>query len=307
MTATSIVTAVKNNLFPNILQAERTSGSTKYRKAFLHVANSENLSFISPKIFVYKPTAGDDHTVIFLGTQVDTQATMSAPSQVYGAGKLNSDAIAGATSISVLVENWAVSPIFAVGMTIRITNMADISSGTGTAELLTIAPSGVSAAGNVITLTLTTPLANPYSATDSYVASVISTSDVVAASTVPVVSGGGAYNNSTYPILGDNIGSIQQDWTVTFTSASQYNIVGNTIGSLGTFNTTSDAVPNNPAFSRPYFTINRLGWSGTVLGTSMTFTTTPASIPIWYKRVVPAGAASISVNGVYVGFSGESA
>lgn len=306
MTATAILSAVKNNLFPDIPQAERTAGSTKYRKAFIHVANDDDLALIAAKVFVLQPTPGDDHIVIFPGTQTNTQAAIGSPAQVYGAGKLNADAIFGATTLAVLVEDWASSPIFAAGMTIRVSNRATVDAITGTDEYATIAVGGVSAAGNVITLTLTAGLANGYSATNTYVSSVIEAGDIQATATSPVVAGGGSYDSGTYPILPDSIGSIQQNWTLTFTSASQFTIVGDTLGSLGTFNVTSDAAPSNPAFSRPYFTLNRLGWTSPQTGTTATFTTAPASIPLWYRRITPAGANSLSADKVIVGIDGES-
>lgn len=306
MTATAIVSGVKNNLFPDVPQSERTAGSTKYRKAFIHVANDDDLALIAGKVFVTAPTPGDDHVVIFPGTQTGTQSGIGSPPQLYGAGKLNVDAIAAATSVDVLVEDWATSPIFAAGMTIRISNKATVNDVGGTEEYRVIDAGGVSVSGNVITLTLTAALTYGYSATNTNVSSVILAGDVEATVTTPIVSGGGSYDHATYPVLPDSIGSIQQNWTCTFTSASQFTIVGDTVGSLGTFNVTSDAAPNNPSFSKPYFTINRFGWVTPQTGTTMTFTTTPASIPVWYKRIVPAGAASLSGDKVIVGVDGES-
>lgn len=305
MTPTAIVSGVKNNLFPDVPQAERTAGGTKYRKAFIHVANDDDLTLIGAKVFVLFPTPGDDHVVIFPGTQTDTQSGV-APAQVFGAGNLNADVSAGATSLSVLVEDWAASAIFAAGMTVRVSNKASVSDVSGTEEYAVIAAGGVSVAGNVITLTLESPLANGYAAANSYVSSVITHGDTKATVGSIVVSGGGAYDAGTYPILPDGIGSVEQNWTCTFTSSSQFTIVGDTLGSLGTFNVTSDAAPNNPNFSKPYFTISRFGWSGTVVGTQMTFSTSPASIPVWYKRIVPPGAASLSGDKVIVGVDGES-
>jgi len=307
MTATAIVSAVKNNLFPDVPQAERTAGSTKYRKAFIQVANDDDLTLIAAKVFVLQPTPGDDFVTIFPGTQTDTQSGIGTPAQLYGAGKLNADVSAAAVTVTVLVEDWALAPIFAAGMTVRVSNKTSVSDAVGTEEYRVIDTGGVSAAGNVITLTFTTGLAYGYSATNTYVSSVLSAGDVVATATTPIVAGGGSYNSGTYPIVIDNIGGIQQNWTCTFSSASVFTITGDTVGSLGTFNVTSDAAPNNPALSKPYFTINRLGWSSPVTGTTMTFTTTPASIPVWYKRVVPAGAASLSGDKVILGVDGESA
>lgn len=307
MTPTVITSGVKNNLFPDVPQAERTAGSTKYRKAFIHVANDDDLTLIAGKVFVLQPTPGDDFVTIFPGTTTDTQSGIGTPAQLYGAGKLNADALAAATSVAVLVESWPLAPIFAAGMTIRISNKADVNDISGTEEYATIAAAGVSAAGNVITLTLTAGLTYAYSGTNSYVSSVINTGDVTATATIPVVSGGGSYDSGTYPIDPDNIGSIAQNWTLTFSSASQFTATGDTLGSLGTFNVTSDAAPNNPAYSKPYFTVNRLGWSSPQAGTTMTFSTSPAAVPIWYKRVVPAGAASLSGDKVIVAVDGESA
>lgn len=42
-------------------------------------------------------------------------------------------------------------------------------------------------------------------------------------------------------------------------------------------------------------------------GDTIAFTTQPAAIALWYKRVVPAGASSFSGNQVIVGIDCESA
>lgn len=309
MTATAIASGVKNNLFPDVPQSERTAGSTKYRKAFIHVANDDDLELISPKVFILQPTPGDDFVTIFPGTQTDTQSGIGTPAQLFGAGKLNANVSAGATSIAVLVEDWVNAPIFAANLTVRISNKATVDAVTGTEEYRTIAVGGVSAVGNVVTLTLTEALTNGYSTTNTYVSSVITSAGCKATVTTPSVSGGGSYDHATYPVLPDSIGSIEQNWTITFTSASEFTITGNTVGTVGTFNKTNTVQPANTSMSnKPYFTIPALGWgAGVTTGTTMTFTTSPASIPIWYKRVVPAGANSLSGDKVIVGIDGESA
>ena len=43
---------VKNNVWPDVPQAERAAGSIKYRKTFIHVANDADLALIDPKVFV---------------------------------------------------------------------------------------------------------------------------------------------------------------------------------------------------------------------------------------------------------------
>lgn len=307
MTATAITSGVKNNLFPDVNQAERTAGVTRYRKSFIHVANDDDLALIAPKIFVLQPTPGDDNVAIFIGTQTDQQSGIGSP-QLYGAGNLNADVSVGATTVTVLVEDWANTPIFADGMAVRITNKQTVDDVSGTVEYHTIATGGVGVAGNVITLTLAgAGLTYGYSASNSFVSSCIEPGDVEGIASAPVVVNGGSYDDSTYPILPDWLGTIEQSWTGTFTSSSAVTIVGDTVGSLGSFNITNDIAPNNPDFSKPYFFINRLGWNSPVAGTEITFTTSPAAYGLWYKQLVPAGAASLSGNKVVVGIDGESA
>ena len=38
MTSAAVVSSVKNNLFPDVTQAQRLAGAEHYRKVFLHVA-----------------------------------------------------------------------------------------------------------------------------------------------------------------------------------------------------------------------------------------------------------------------------
>jgi hypothetical protein len=196
--------------------------------------------------------------------------------------------------------------IFRDGLTIRISNKLTVD-GAGQEEYHVIDTAGVSWLGNVATIDLVGTLAAGYSASNTYVSSVIEVGDTVATSTNPIVSGGGSYDFATYPIDPDNIGSIEQNWTLTFTSTTQFNIVGDTLGNIGTGTVSSLVAPNNPNFTKPYFSINQLGWAGTQIGTTVTFTTHPAAMPIWYKRIVPAGAASLSGDKVIVAVDGESA
>jgi len=61
-------------------------------------------------------------------------------------------------------------------------------------------------------------------------------------------------------------------------------------------------------FTKPYFTIPAAAWGGTwANGETVTFITHPASIPIWEKRVIPAGANSLAGNKRIIVVRGESA
>lgn len=308
MSATQIISGVKNSLFPSAPQAERTAGSTKYRKAFIHVANNDTLGLIAAKIFVTRPTPGDDRVTIFPGTQTDTQAAITGSEQQYGAGTLNANASIGATTCQVLVEA-AADGLFKTGMTVRISDKTSVDAGPGNEQFLTLS-ANATYAGNVATLTFTsTPLAyNFLAATPTYVSSCL-TSALVQASVTDwaETSGAGTYNEATYPVAPHGIGSIEQLWTLTFTSSTAFNISGDTLGVIGTGNITTDTLPNNPAHSKPYFTMQSEGFGGTwAVGNTIQFRTHPAGFPIWYKRVIPAGAASLGSNRVIVGVDGES-
>lgn len=307
ITPTAIPSGVKNNLFPNVPQAERLAGSTKYRKAFIHVSNDESLALIAPKVYVMAPTPGDDRVTIFAGTHTNTQSGITGSEQQYGAGTLNVDVSLNDTTCQVLVEN-AADDIFKSGMTVRISDRQTVD-GIGNEQFLTLA-SDATYVGNVATLTFTTtPLAyNFQTASPTYVSSVHTPADCQASvSDFSITSAGGTFDIDNHPIQPHGIGSIEQLWTLTFTSSTTFIASGDTVGGVGVGTIGTDFVPANSAFSKPYFTLPSAGFSGTFAnGNTIQFRTHPAAIPIWYKRTVPPGANSISSNKVVVGADGES-
>ena len=107
---------------------------------------------------------------------------------------------------------------------------------------------------------------------------------------------------------GNTIGTVEQTWTLTFTDATNYTVVGDTLGSVGSGTTAADFAPSNPAVSKPYFTLESAGWGGTwAAAQTIVFQTHPNAIPIWETRVVPAGAGSQAGNGITAVFEGETA
>lgn len=305
ITATAIPNSVKNNMFPDISQSERANGLTRYRKTAIHVANDSDLALLNAKVFVETVTPGEDYVTFFPAEGIDTQADIVGDEREYGGGRLNASVAIGATSIQVMVENGAI-PIFQDGDLIRISNKATVSSETGTTEYATVT-GAPSVNGDVVTLTLTEGVANGYSNANTRVASVyIAPARIEAEATAPVVTSatGGAYSGS---VQADGIGSIAEDWTLTFTSPTAFIISGATKGQVGTGSTLSTTSPANPNFSKPYWTLSPAGFSGTfAINDTITFTTTPAHLPLWYKQVVPAGSASITGNNFILGVEAES-
>ena len=296
---------VKNNVWPDVAQSERTAGSTKYRKVFCHVANDDDITLTDVKLFVENYTPGEDSITIFAATQEDTQASVTGSERQYGAGQLDATVSAGVTSIDVLTEGVALG-VFVNGDTIRISDKTDIDAA-GSAEYLTI-NAAVTYSGDVATISFTPALSNGYAAAATRVASILDHADVVASVSAWVESsvGSGTYDETTYPLVMDHIGSVRQAWTLTFTSATAFGVVGDTLGSVGTGDTSGpDFSPNNPVRSNPYFTLAFAGWAGTwANGDTITFTTDAAAAVAWEKRIIPAGAASLSGNSAVLAIDG---
>lgn len=301
-----IADGIKNNIFPDVPQAERMAGSLKYRKVFIKFANPDNLLAIAPKLFVETQTPAADTVVIFPGSFTDTQALITGNERVYGSGKTQSAVAANATSLDVMTEGVNFN-IFRNGDLIRISDKTSVSDTAGAEEFATI--SGVPTyIGDLAHLSLTAPLSNHFEA-GAKVASCYQPGDLKATSTAPVTTSlAGTFNQATYPVSVDHIGGITQNWLLTFVSATSFNVTGDTLGAIGSGTINTEFAPANPDFSRPYFTLDFRAFGGTfVAGDTLAFTTQPAAIPLWYKRVVPAGAASYSGNQVIVGVDCESA
>jgi hypothetical protein len=309
------VSGAKNNIFPDVPQAERTAGSfngtAKYRKMFILVNNGEadgngnlGLSLIAPKLFIETRTPGQDAVNIFLGDQTDIQSGVTGSENLYGMGELTNTVSGGATSIVVTVENWTDLPIFRNGEKIRISNKTSIIDGGGTEEyhIINGAPSP---SGNQITIALTGVLANGYSAgSATKISSIIEPGDVDC--TVDGFSNNGSGTFVVAGITTDAIGTIEEDWILTFDTPTTYTVRDSAAASVGSGNVGSDFTPSNPN-AGTYFTLLSANFGGAFVGAeTIDFSTHPAAIPVWYRRDVPAGASSLSGNSVIVALDGES-
>ena len=304
MSSNELTSGVRNNLFPNVTEAERTSGVTRWRKMFAKVANDDDLTLMNTYVHLTHTTAADDYVSIVEGTASNIYSDLSSPRE-YGVGVLASNITASDTSCTVTIENTALS----VFNTASADNIIWVGDGTNN-EYFTSVTAGKS--GTTITLTLNAgdSFANSYTAaTPTYVASCIDVGDIeCAVSSWTETSTSGTYNESTYPLEMDNIGTVYDTWTLTFSSATNFSVSGTNTGSVGSGNISGSFAPNNADFTKPYFTINASGWGGTwASGETITFTTSPASQGIWIKKVVPAASSSYSGNSFTIRTIGESA
>lgn len=307
MSSVLLGSGVKNAWFPDVPESERAAGSTKYRKAFWKAANAANIAAVNPRFFVETRTPGADALLFFPGTQTDTEADLTGTERLYGAGVLNAAVTAGATSIQVLVEDAAFN-IFRAGDEIRLSSKTSVDDSTNPEEFLIIDTGGVSYAGNVATLQLTTAVANSYSTPSAAkVASCYKPATLRAtADNFAKSSTNGTYN-LTYAPIGYAIGGIEETWTLTFTSATAFTITGASVGSVGSSTTSSTVQPNNAAFSSPYFQIPAGFFTGTwATGDTFTFQTHPAARALWVKRVVPPACPLLGSNSGWIALRCES-
>ncbi len=307
MSSNIIPTGVTGNIFPDVPQAERTAGSTKFRKCFYKNTNAANLPLLNSRLFLENYTQGDDAVYMHVGSQTNLQSDLTGSEKLYGCGKLDASVSAGATSMTVLIEN-ASTQFFQNGDVVRISDRATID-GAGNEEFVTLS-GAPSIAGSIVTLNFTPALVNGYTAAASRVSNVYAGGDLipVADSFVASTVGSGDYDEVASPPTLYNNGAVFDEWTLTFTSSTAFTAAGTREGALAAGSILSDYSPTNPATGLPFFTLLSAGFTGAwTAGDTLTFRTFPAAVPLWFKRVVPASAGAIAGNRFVVGIDGETA
>jgi hypothetical protein len=296
-----IATGVKNNLFPDPSQAERASGKTRLRKVFCAVENAENLALTNAAAHLTRTTGADDFVTLFLAGQRETQAEIGAPRE-YGAAVLAAPVTAGDTSMQVTLED-ADLDVFQDGDSIWI------GDGSNEEYFHDVTISG-SAPDLTVTLAAGDQFANSFATSGAFVASLLPHPDTdleSGASDWIESSSAGTYDEGSHPLELENIGSVEDDWTLTFTTASAFVVEGVYSGALASGAIGADYAPANPE-GGAFFTLRASGWAGTwAPGDTITFGTHPAAWPVWLKQVVPEGAASASSAGTGLRLRGESA
>jgi hypothetical protein len=254
-------------------------------------------------------TPADDYIIMFPGTQTDTQATFESYSgKIYGCAVLDADITAGGSTFSVKLEDASIPGIFSDGDTIRLTNMADPESSTGTEEILTVSGTPT-LSGLTLTITVVETIANDYTAASGGRAmSMYASGDIVAkAGALVITSAAGTYDEGAYPPIMDNVASVHDSFTFTFTDATHFTCVGTYEGNIGSGDTGTDFSPVNSDFTKPFFTLESAGWGGTwASGDTLVLPSDPAATAFVLKRVVPAGTPSLSGNLNTTAISGES-
>jgi hypothetical protein len=162
-------------------------------------------------------------------------------------------------------------------------------------------------ATNDVIVELAAQVAGSYDIADTFVAGCVSQAELSPEVTSGVVtSASGTFDDTTNPLTLSNKGTEQDDFTLTFLTGSTFSCAGIKSGSVGSGSTGSNFAPNNPESGTPYFTVLSAVWGGTWLeGDTVTFTTSPAALPIWWKEDVPAGTGAEPDNLTVAGWYAE--
>ncbi len=314
MSVNQVTSGVVNNVWPHVPRAERLAGAILHRKLFDKAADDTDGTLLAAQKWIDRPTLGEDLIVAFAATQTDTQADITGNERKYGAAYIKTDIAAGVSTFVVTVEAAALASgtdaIFQDGDPIRLTDKLTPDAVAGNEEFLTI--SGVpTVVGLDVTITVAEVIANAYAVIDeARVMSIMDKGDIACSVDTFVVTsaGDGAYDDTTYPVTCDNIGTVEDAITLEFTDATHFTVTGSSGIGYGSGDTATDFIPSNPDFTKPYFTLEFAGFSGVfAAGDTITWNIHPAAFAYWLRRTVPAGCASLANNKLTAVTAGESA
>lgn len=91
----------------------------------------------------------------------------------------------------------------------------------------------------------------------------------------------------------ENASCIQERWAFIFTSATDFNLVGEHVGQIASGNTSVDFAPINPITLDPYLTVPSAGWGGgQSAGNVLRVNTYAATVPPWIIQAINQGDAT---------------
>ena len=170
-------------------------------------------------------------------------------------------------------------------------------------------------------ITLTKPVTHNYDADNSIVGSALVVGDMFSRYAAKFVQGvwnsvwadtatGGSvtpnYNDALYPITVTNKGAIQERWALVFTDATNFRIIGEVSGQIGTGSVNADCSPMNPITNAPYFSVKKEGWgAGWVSGNVLRFNTIAAMYPLWCIRTVKQSEPTVLSDNFQIMYRGD--
>lgn len=318
--ADEIVSGVVNNVWPHVPKAERTAGAFLYRKIFTAADDASNGTLMAAQEMIDRPTLGGDMIVAFVGTATDTQGdipgsdTGADTKRKYGAAYIKNALTAGNSTITVTVEHTkfasGAEAIFQAGDTIQLKDKLtpDAVSGNEEEHVIDTIDSVI---GLDVTFTVVGTFANDYAVDgNSRCVSLIDYGDVACSTENYVVTAAGdyAYDSSTYPVITDNIGTVEDFLTLEWQDANNFTVIGSSGINYGSGTYGADFAPVNPdKDGKLYFKIEAAGHSGTPqAGDTVTLDIHEAKYATWYRREVPVDCPSLANNKLTAVTMGES-
>ncbi|MBV6340175.1 hypothetical protein [Candidatus Magnetobacterium casense] len=152
--------------------------------------------------------------------------------------------------------------------------------------------------GNTATIKTVEQVANNYATANTYVAMCLDLGDIVTSlSNKVLASAGGSFNETNVTL--NNAGTVEDTFTLTFTSGSAFTCSGVLEGAVGSGTTGGTFAPTNANVAAAYFSISSSAFSGVfITGDTVQFKTHPAAAPMWFKEVVPSDTGAFSENGL---------
>lgn len=294
--------------FPHAFSAERTAGSTTVRINYCanHSAN-DDIAY-NMRIWRDNATAADDYVYFVPVAQGAVEDDLTGSEDTYVVAPLKTAITGGATAtIVVECDHTDLTGGYRNGDLLRITNKEYPDSVTGTEEFLTITGTPV-VVSTEVTITVTANVVNTYATSNTRVMSVYEAGTVQPTSDSYVeTSTSGTFNDTTYPAVLTTEDTVEEEWTVTFSDASNFAVVGTRLGAVGSGTTASDFEPNNPDTSLPYFSLPAAGWGGTWANLEkLVFETHDSSVAIAQIREIPAASSSLAGNRATIAMTVES-
>jgi len=317
---TLIVSGEVNNVWPHVPKAERIGGAFLYRKIFTAADDDNDGTLMSAQEFIDRPTLGGDWIVAFVGTATDTQGDITGAmtgedtERKYGAAYIKNPLTAGNSTITVTVKHtkFASGPeaIFQAGDAIQLKDKLTPDAVAGNQEDHVIDTID-SVVGLDVTFTVVGTFANSYAVDgNSRCVSIIDYGDVACSTENYSVTAAGDYefDSGLYPIITDNIGTVEDHLTLEWLDAANFTVTGSSGISYGAGTYGADFAPVNPDKSgKIYFKIEAAGHSGTPQsGDTLELDIHEAKYATWYRREVPVDCPSLANNKLTTVTVGES-
>jgi hypothetical protein len=302
-----VVSGAIANGFPNVSSSERLNGVVRARKFFLHLFNTDNSPLINTKILLYGTSPAGDYYKLY---DADNEGVVAGDgstltSNAYASGNL-STALTGGSSTSIAVScEYDGSTLgdddgFSHGFVAVIEG--------GVVEFVEIDAATRSWSGNTVTL----PIKSTYNGTgkisQSFATSAVVSAYIDAGTIQATVDNFVGNNIDSSQVLVQNLGCVEDSWTITFTSATEYTISSTKYLYNEAGNISTQKVINNASTGTPALTIEPTFFTASdYTGETITFDTHHAAFPFAVKEIVPAGTGSFAGNSISCRVYGESA